>query len=209
MKKFGFVLFMLALALMLTGNALAQAPVGDNSVYFVSYYSNANTAGAPDGVVRAINDGDQATTDVEGVENGPLWASLYVLDDSQEMEECCSCEVTADGLLSESVNKQLTASTFSARTETSRGVIKIISSSVQAGAPPNFTNALAPGLRVWATHIQRLTSTAGGFYVSETQVADANLGSIEKNDLETLCMWINALGSGWGTCSCTPEDQDF
>ena len=58
MKKLGFVLFMLAMALMLTGNALAQN-VGDNSVYFVTYYSNANTAGAPDGVVRAINDGDK------------------------------------------------------------------------------------------------------------------------------------------------------
>ena len=51
MKKLGIVLFMLALALMLGGNALAQT-VGDNSVYFVSYYSNANTVGAPDAVVR-------------------------------------------------------------------------------------------------------------------------------------------------------------
>ncbi len=209
MKQLVFLMLVIpAIALTLGGVAQAQN-VGDNSIYFVNYFSNANTAGAPDETVRVINDGDQATTDVEGQENGPLWASFYVLDDSQEMAECCSCEVTSDGLLSESVNKQLTASTFSARTETSRGVIKIISSSVQAGGPTNFTNALAPGLRVWATHIQRLTSTAGGFYVSESTVADANLGSTEKNDLETLCMWINALGGGWGVCGCTPEDQDF
>jgi len=77
MKKFGFVLFMLAMALMLTGSALAQN-AGDNSVYFVSYYSNANTAGAPDGVVRAINDGDQATTASEGIENGPLGHFLHL-----------------------------------------------------------------------------------------------------------------------------------
>jgi hypothetical protein len=203
-----FLLVMPTIALTLGTEALAQN-VGDNSVYFVTYFSNGNTAGAPDEVVRIVNDGDQATTAVEGMENGPLWASLYVLDDSEEMAECCSCVVTADGLLSESVNKQLTASTFSARTETSRGVIKIISSSVQAGGPTNFTNALAPGLRVWATHIQRLASQTGGFYVSETQVADSNLVSTEKNDMETLCMWINALGSGWGTCNCTPEDYDF
>jgi hypothetical protein len=203
-----FMLVMPTIALTLGSAAFAQN-VGDNSIYFVTYFSNANTAGAPDEVVRIINDGDQATTDVEGVENGTLWASLYVLDDSQEMEECCSCAVTADGLTSESVNQELTASTFSARTEVSRGVIKIISSSVQAGGPTNFTNALAPGLRVWATHIQRLTSEAGGFYVSESRAADANLGSTEKGDLETVCMWINALGSGWGVCSCTPQDQDF
>jgi hypothetical protein len=209
MKQLIFsILVIPAIAFTLGSAALAQN-AGDNSVYFVTYFSNANTAGAPDEVVRIVNDGDQATTDVEGQENGPLWASLYVLDDSQEMAECCSCEVTADGLLSESVNQQLTASTFSARTETSRGVLKIISSSVQAGGPTNYTNALAPGLRVWATHVQRLTSQTGGFYVSEARAADANLGSIEKNDLETLCMWINALGEGWGVCSCTPEDHDF
>jgi hypothetical protein len=209
MKQLVFFLLVIPTIALVLGTAALAQNVGDNSVYFVTYFSNGNTAGAPDAVVRIVNDGDQATTAVEGVENGPLWASLYVLDDSEEMAECCSCQVTADGLLSESVNKQLTASTFSARTETSRGVIKIISSSVQAGGPTNFTNALAPGLRVWATHIQRLASQTGGFYVSETRVADSNLGSIEKNDMETLCMWINALGSGWGTCSCTPEDYDF
>jgi hypothetical protein len=209
MKQLMFLMLVIsAIALTSSSAALAQN-VGDNSVYFVTYFSNGNTVGAPDEVVRIVNDGDQATSAVEGVENGTLWASLYVLDDSQEMEECCSCEVTADGLTSESVNKQLTASTFSARSETSRGVLKVLSSSVQAGGPTNFTNALAPGLRVWATHTQRLTSTTGGFYVSEARVADANLVATEKGDLETLCMWINALGGGWGTCGCTPEDHDF
>jgi hypothetical protein len=98
MKKFGFVLFMLALALMLTGNALAQN-VGDNSVYFVTYYSNANTAGAARWCRARINDGDQATSAPEGVENGPLWADFYIFDDSEELQSCCACLVTADGLL--------------------------------------------------------------------------------------------------------------
>ena len=117
MKKCGLVLFMLALALMLTGSALAQTPVGNNSVYFVTYYSNANTAGAPDGVVRVINDGDQATSAPEGVENGPLWAAFYIFDDSEELQSCCACLVTSDGLLSESVNKQLTNNEFTGRAE--------------------------------------------------------------------------------------------
>ena len=42
--------------------------------------------------MRFINDGDTG---------GNLWASIYVFDDSQELQECCSCEVTPDGLLSE------------------------------------------------------------------------------------------------------------
>ena len=60
MKKLGLLLLpILAITLMLGSNAFAQN-VGDNSVYFVTYYSNANTSGAPDGTLRIINDGDYA-----------------------------------------------------------------------------------------------------------------------------------------------------
>ena len=51
------ILSMLAIALVLgvvSGTAVAQ----DNSTYAVTYYSNANTTGAPDATVRVINDGD-------------------------------------------------------------------------------------------------------------------------------------------------------
>jgi hypothetical protein len=197
--KIRLLLFLLAIVLTLGSTALAQN-VGDNSVYFVTYFSNGNTSSAPDQTVRIVNDGDAAA---------PLWASFYVFDDSEEMEECCSCEVSPDGLLSESVNKQLTASTFSARTEISRGVIKVISSSVPALEPVNYTNALAPGLRMWATHTQAKNNGSGGFAVTEAMAADSNLGTTEKSNLEILCGWVNYLGSGWGVCSCTPEDQDF
>jgi hypothetical protein len=198
--KLKWLLFQLpAIVLILGGAALAQN-VGDNTVYFVTYFSNGNTSSAPDQTIRIVNDGDTAA---------PLWASFYVFDDSEEMEECCSCEVTPDGLLSESVNKQLTASTFSARSEVSRGVVKIISSSVPAVESTNYTNTLAPGLRVWATHTQAKKNGSGGFAVTETDAADSNLGTTEKSNLEILCGWVNYLGSGWGVCSCTPEDQDF
>ena len=207
MKKLGFVLFMLAMALMLTGNALAQN-VGDNSVYFVTYYSNANTTGAPDEVVRAINDGDQATTAPEGVENGPLWAAFYIFDDSEELQSCCACLVTADGLVSESVNKQLTNNEITGRAERTRGVIKVVSSSTNDPTNPIAT----PGLRVWATHVQATTNLPtqkGPFFVTETQAADANLGKIELSNLATSCSYGLTLGSGYGLCGCTPEDHDF
>jgi hypothetical protein len=72
MKKLGLLLLpILAITLMLGGNAFAQN-VGDNSVYFVTYFSNANTTGAPDGTLRVINDGAEATMAPEGVENGTL-----------------------------------------------------------------------------------------------------------------------------------------
>lgn len=206
MRGSGFPLLSITLiALALGGTATAQN-VGDNSVYFVTYYSNSRTASAPDQTVRIINDGDTEAN---------LWASFYVFDDSQEMQECCSCEVTPDGLLSESVDHNLNSNSLTGQVNTA-GVIKVISSSVPATGPANFfaqgdfSNTPTPGLRVWSTHIQRTTPTTGSFYVSETTAASANLAASEKSMLETLCLFINLLGSGdQGVCSCQPEDYDF
>src|SRR5450755_1700226 len=123
MKKLGFVTLLLAMAVMLGGTAFAQCVQvsGDPSDYFTSYFSNANTANAPDATVRAINDGSQGVN---------LWADIFVFDDSEELTECCSCVITPDGLLSESVNKNLTANPITGIKPT-RGVIKLISSATE------------------------------------------------------------------------------
>jgi len=178
------------------GNAPAQ-PAGDSSVFFVAYYANANTSGAPDQTVRIINDGDIGAS---------LWASFYVFDDSQEMQECCSCGVSPDGLLSESVDNNLAGNSLT-RKINQRGAIKIISSSVAAGGPVNYTNTPTAGLRVWSTQIQ---SAAGSYGVTENFAARSNLVSSEETLVETLCFYINLLGgSDQGDCSCTPEGQSF
>src|ERR1017187_10883407 len=132
MKKLGFLMLLLTLAIMLGGTALANPPVGggagDPSDYFTTYFSNANTANAPDATIRAINDGSYA--------GGNLYADIFVFDDSEELTECCSCLITPDGLLSESVNNNLTANPITGIKPT-RGVIKIISS-VDVMAPPHL-----------------------------------------------------------------------
>lgn len=206
MKTLGLLLFPMLAITLLGGNALAQN-VGDNSIYFVTYYSNAHTAGAPDAVVRLINDGDQATTAVDGVENGNLWAAFYIFDDSEEFESCCACQITADGLLSESVNKQLTSVEFSTRAELSRGVIKVISSSTNDPTGPVPT----PGLRGWATHVQATSNLPekGPYYVTETTLADSNLSRTELSNLGMLCSFGLTLSGGYINCPCTLEDYDF
>jgi hypothetical protein len=198
MKKLGLcILAMAAFALMLSGTAFAQ---GDNSYYFVTYYSN-NVSGAPDGTVRFINDGDTS---------GSLYAAFFVFDDSQELSECGACPVSADGLLSEDVKTELTGNPLTGHSP-ARGVIKVISSSTPfdvSGAGPGGLTA-TPGLRGWATHIQRATPTSGSYATTETPVADSNLGAPELTLLEDLCYFEVILGSGQGTITCTAEDKDF
>ena len=224
MKRVGFVFILLAIALIATGAAVAQCGgggdsqvaggCGDFSYYFVTYFSNGNTSGAPDAVLRLINDGDYSTYQSEGQPNGNLWASIYVFDDSQELQECCNCFISADGLLSESLNKELMANTLTGRDETSRGVIKVISTY----NPDPTNNYPVAGIRGWMTHIQAASNTLakggawsqkGPFYVTETELADANLVTAEEAALETSCSYAITLGSGYGVCSCTPEDYDF
>ena len=121
------ILSIVAIALVLgvfSGTALAQ----DNSTYAVTYYSNANTVGAPDATLRVINDGNTG---------GTLCAAFYVFDDSQEMQECCSCPVTADGLIAESVNRYLLANSLTSFVN-HRGVIKVVSTNAPSGSCESY-----------------------------------------------------------------------
>ena len=230
-KRIGYSLFaVLAIILMSGGNALAGVGVGPNdSFYFVTYYSNANTTGVPDATLRIVNDGGAAcistgvasgnvVCELTDAESGTLWAAIYVFDDSQEMISCCSCQITADGLLSESVNKELTADTFTGRGELTRGVIKVISARDSDPTSPG----LSIGLRGWMTHIQATTTTfpsgagndanaveKGPWFVTEDVLANSNLTDLEYDNLGTLCSYGLTIGSGYGLCPCTLEDYDF
>ena len=202
MKKLGVLLLpLLATTLMLGGNAFAQ----DNSVFFTTYYSHANTSGAPDATLRIVNDGNT---------DGNLYADIYVLDDSQELQECCGCVVSKDGLLSESVDSNLTANSLTGKVNT-RGVIKIFSDANWQGWDNGGGTAVSSkaGLRVSATHVQ--AAYGGTYALTETNGNDANLGSVEKTMLPEECGFIigtedeGGLGSGKGQCLCTSEDNDF
>jgi hypothetical protein len=198
MKKLSVLAVVLMLSLV-SGAAFAQ-PVGDASVYFVTYFSNNVTAtlaagpglpAAPDETVRIINDGDTG---------GTLWAAYYVFDDSQELTECCACLITPDGINSESVQKNLTANPLTGKVP-ARGVIKIIGS-----ATPNPAAVLpTPGLHGFATHVQVASATA--YAVTESPLLDANLGAGEEALLQNLCMYSILLSGS--PCTCTPEDHDF
>jgi len=157
----------------------------------VNYFSNANTAGAPDGTVEITNPGS-------GV--GNLCAQIYVFDPFQELSECCACEVTPNGLRTLSVNTDLTSNPLTGVT-LSRGEVSIVSGVVPPGGVCSPLNTIVyPTIRAWGTHIQN-----GNFAVTETEYSDRQLGTWNDN-LLIDCYAIAITGSGHGVCSCGSGD---
>ena len=175
-----------------TGITWAQTPPPADT-FKVNYFSNAHTAGAPDGTVYLSN---------PGTSGGTICAMVYVINPSQELLECCGCAITPDGLRTLSINNNLTSNPLTPETLTS-GTIKVISS---AGAPTCNPGkpVPTPAIRAWATHIQ--PPTGFGPFVTETEFLDATLSSYEITHVSNLCKSIQANGSGYGVCSCGVGD---
>jgi len=173
----------IAALVLLCGSAWAATPAADTLK--TDYFSNANSS-SPDATVRIINPGTNYTN---------LCADVYVFDATEELSECCSCTVTPDGLLTLSVNKDLTANPLTGVTLTT-GVIKVVSSSTTGGKcpTPSYANPI-PALRVWTTHIQ------SGNAITETESGDATLSANEVTALNTQCRDIVQVGSGKGICA--------
>src|ERR1039458_8611217 len=136
----------------------------------VNYFSNANL-GYPSATVYVSDPGTNAPASI--------CAMIYVVDPSQELRECCGCAITPDGLLTLSVDGNLTSNSNTPGSLTS-GTIKIISS---AGAPTCNPAKIVPtpAVRAWGTHIQ----TNG--VLTETIAQDATLSSSEVNHLAAMC----------------------
>jgi len=167
---------------------LAECP------FAVDYFSNNTTAGAPDATVRINNPGST---------NGNLCAMIYVFDSNQEMNECCGCITTPDGLRTISVHSGLTNNPLT--TVVGTGDIKIVSAEVN-GYPCDPTSNVVPsgGLNSWATHIQNKVGT--GFPVTETSFTYSALSEGELASLQADCYFTVRLGSGRGVCSCGSGD---
>jgi len=140
----------------------AQAqPIGDN-FFFTHYYDVATSTlpsasgyggkgasgGIGDGLVRIVNGGDVATP-----QRGTLCAMIYVFDDIEEMQACCGCPVTPDGLRTMSVINNLTKNFGVNRGNMNAGVIDILATTPNLLLPkpialPPQINTL--GQSLWA-----------------------------------------------------------
>ena len=173
--------------------------VAQDNIFALSYFSNAHTRGAPDAALRLVNDGFVS----DASPGGDLCASIYVFDSREELGECCSCRVTPNGILSLSVNNSLTSNTVTGQTLT-RGVVKIVSSKPVAGRCDAAAEAPQTGISGWLTHVQKRTT---GYSLTEEDLMDSNLSTLEAADLAEDCQGIIGLGIATGVCSCTDSLQ--
>ena len=176
------------------GPQASKAPTIQLGCFGVDYFANNTTAGAPDGTVRINN---------PGTTNGNLCAMIYVFDNDQEMNECCGCITTPDGLRTLSVKNNLTNNPLTVTVGT--GDIKIVSAAVN-GYPCDPTSDVVPtgGLNSWGTHIQN--KVGSGFPVTETGYSTSFLSPGELASLQADCYFTVRLGSGRGVCSCGTGD---
>lgn len=174
---------------LLAGSAAAQTPgvAAMPGVYSVDYFANANTSGAPDATTRIIN---------PGLSGGNLCADIFVFDPDEEISECCSCLTTPDGLLTLSVNNDLTSNPLTGVVLTT-GIIKIVSAATTGGNCPLPTRGTpVPTLRAWTTHVQN-----GSAGVTETGDQSVSLSVAEGQALLAQCTDIARAGSGHGICA--------
>jgi len=87
--------------------------------------------------VRIVNPSHNDTA-----QNGTLCAFIYVFDDNEEMQECCGCPVTPDGMRTLSTINDLTSNLGFNRGDRAAGVIDIFSGTLNWEAP--YPGAPAP-----------------------------------------------------------------
>ena len=163
------------------------------------------SGGAGDALVRIVNpnhyDTLHVTTGVrfdgpdgilENDQNGTLCGMIYVFDDNEEMQECCGCPVTPDGMRTLSTVNDLTSNLAVNGGDRAAGVIDILAATLDwvapfAGAPPprgvnvagssglgcdpsfGFGSAtsessfLPSALRAWTNHTESMAGVSAPF----------------------------------------------
>jgi hypothetical protein len=223
-----------------TENAHAQTAIPiAGSVYRLTYFDVATafqptvglyggpgrSGGTGDALLRIVNDGSGGV--IDGAVPAPaanVCANIYVYNDVQEQQECCSCPLTPNSLLTFSVISDLTSNPLNPKESLSAGVIKIVGSTPTdpahcSNTPGAVTAAtltnVSGGLHAWINHTETMASNQAGFtppfgFVTSTSVVSLDAGVLSAgelaNELEQGCSFINDTDRGGseaiGICKC-------
>ena len=212
--------------------AFAQviAPLANSDgAYLLSYYDVSthfdkseggyggpgHSGGSGDALVHIVNAGNFTNPAL----NGDICANIYVFNDVQEMQECCSCDLSPNALLTLSTINNFTSNPLISSESLEAGVIKIVGVPPQSVGPgetsicPTSETFPTPeeGLHAWTNHTESMASNQAGFtppfgFVTSTSVEEFRHSELDAGELSTLyseCAFINAHGSGHGICTCT------
>jgi hypothetical protein len=149
---------------------------------------------------------DASVTILDPGANSPanICANIYVLNPSEEMEACCSVELTPDEIVQGQVS--LLVRNLLNNNGLVNGVIKIISSTPKTGlvACPSGAASITPvsDLRAWITRVDstRPFFAGGAANVTTTAFAEAPLSAAEETALVQNCNFIYKYGSDFGQC---------
>ena len=183
---------------------LAFGPVSNIQLRYVTHLD------IGDSDINISNDGssEAGTSAFTSSGNGNLCVGVYTFDANEELQSCCSCLVTPNGLVSLSA-KAINASNLTGESPTSL-VIKLLAWSTTAGAsstaspgtpaPPTSTacNAGNPGLlnsglQAWGTTVHALP--VSGYTVTETPFSTGNLSAAEFAHITQFCEFNQINGS--------------
>ncbi|MGO9601839.1 MAG: hypothetical protein ACLQAT_00275 [Candidatus Binataceae bacterium] len=219
--------------------AIIPIPDGGEEAYSLSYFDVAtaftpsvggfggpgSSGGTGDALLRTVDAGNWEGDSTEG----RVCENIYVFNDVQEEQECCSCPLTANSLQTFSVIANLTSNPFNPKESLSAGVIKIVGSEPATEPECNNTvgavtaanlggGVVAAGLHSWLNHTEKMASNQGGFtppfgFVTDTSVeefAHSALDSGELAFLEAGCAAINSAdihgSQAIGICQCGKGD---
>ena len=116
-----------------TGFLSSYYDVATSNSHSASGYGGSGASGGiGDGLVRMILPGHGENALGDNIQHGTACALIYVFDDIEEMQACCGCPVTPDGLRTMSVINNVTKNFGVNRGNLNAGVIDI------ASIDPNF-----------------------------------------------------------------------
>lgn len=157
-------------------------------------YVDAGVGGTfEDSFIRIVNTGLLSTSSMRGDE----CANIYVFDHFQELRECCSCPVTANGTIRLDLGNLITNATPSDLAVASVS-IDVVPSAFTSSTPcdPTTYTAIPNGLDVWGTH------SAGVSRAVETPALTTPLSTAELSEMQSICNDIVINDSSAGICTC-------
>ena len=200
------------------GQVWGPVPVTLDTAYQVKYMGNLNIADAYINIANtgAINASPFGPGSQGGL--GGICVNVYAFSMDEQMVNCCTCPVTANGHVSLSAQKDILSNTLTPYPPTSL-LVKLLAT-VPSAANQALTYAdflskgctdaqLLPadavpanGLAAWGTttHV-----TPAGSTLSETPFTPSTLSIGESARLRNLCTLMKGNGSGYGICkTCKP-----